>query len=56
MAPYEQTDIPFNSGDLLVCYTDGVNEAMNSMGEEFGEERLKRLILQQQRIKTLNPF
>jgi phosphoserine phosphatase RsbU/P len=46
MTPYEQTDIPFNSGDLLVCYTDGVNEAMNSMGEEYGEERLKRLILQ----------
>jgi serine phosphatase RsbU (regulator of sigma subunit) len=27
-------------GDLLAIYTDGISEAMNSGGEEFGEERL----------------
>lgn len=27
-------------GDLVVAFTDGVSEAMNSAGEEWGEERL----------------
>lgn len=44
--PYEQTDIQLNPGDLLACYTDGVNEAFDSTGkEEYGEERLKNCIL-----------
>jgi phosphoserine phosphatase RsbU/P len=33
-----------NPGDLLVIYTDGVTEAPNSEGEEFGEARLVELI------------
>jgi sigma-B regulation protein RsbU (phosphoserine phosphatase) len=28
------------SGDTLVLYTDGVTEAANNDGEEFGESRL----------------
>jgi sigma-B regulation protein RsbU (phosphoserine phosphatase) len=32
------------AGDLLVLYTDGVTEAENSQGEEFGMERLSALI------------
>jgi serine phosphatase RsbU (regulator of sigma subunit) len=31
-------------GDLLVAFTDGVSEARNADGEEFGEERLKDLL------------
>ncbi|MGA2483703.1 MAG: SpoIIE family protein phosphatase [Candidatus Acidiferrales bacterium] len=31
-------------GDRLVLFTDGVTEAGNSAGEEFGEERLLRLL------------
>ncbi|HXZ18361.1 MAG TPA: PP2C family protein-serine/threonine phosphatase, partial [Candidatus Acidoferrales bacterium] len=31
-------------GDLLVMYTDGVSEAPNSAGEEFGERRLLEVI------------
>jgi serine phosphatase RsbU (regulator of sigma subunit) len=27
-------------GDLLAIYTDGITEAFNPSGEEFGEERL----------------
>jgi sigma-B regulation protein RsbU (phosphoserine phosphatase) len=32
------------AGDVLVLYTDGVTEAENSKGEEFGVERLSTLI------------
>ncbi len=33
-------------GDILVLYTDGVTEAMNSVREEFGEPRLAELVRQ----------
>ena len=32
--------VSFSPGDLLVLYTDGLSEAANEAGEEFGEERL----------------
>lgn len=32
-------------GDILVLYTDGIVEAMNSKFELYGEERLKKVIL-----------
>ncbi len=41
---YKLGKIRFNPGDLLFCYTDGVNEAANQQGEEFGEERLLNLL------------
>ena len=47
LMPYEQTDIQLNQGDLLVCYTDGVDEALNPAGnEDYGVDRLKSRILQ----------
>jgi sigma-B regulation protein RsbU (phosphoserine phosphatase) len=36
--------VDLNSGDVLVLYTDGVTEAINDKDEEFGEERLLRVI------------
>ena len=39
-AEYELQKMRLKSGDLLPCYTDGVTEAMNLEGEEFGETRL----------------
>jgi len=29
-----------DAGDLLFAYTDGVNEAKNSKGEQFGEQQI----------------
>lgn len=37
---FEQATVDCEQGDLLVLYSDGIVEAANSKGEEFGEERL----------------
>ena len=41
---YIQESIPFEQGDLLLAFTDGITEAMNHKEEEFGEERLLQLL------------
>lgn len=33
-----------NAGDTLVLYTDGISEAENDRGDEYGTDRLQRLI------------
>jgi sigma-B regulation protein RsbU (phosphoserine phosphatase) len=35
-------------GDTVVLYTDGVSEASNRDGEEYGVEALRRLVAEQQ--------
>ena len=40
--PYEEAAIPLRSGDLIVAYTDGVIETVNSRGEEWGLEGLQK--------------
>ena len=42
---YEEQEIELCSGDILVAYTDGVVEPENPYGEQFGEERLKELLV-----------
>jgi sigma-B regulation protein RsbU (phosphoserine phosphatase) len=42
--PYEQETIQLQRGDVLVVYTDGVTEALNPPGVEFGEERLRSIV------------
>jgi sigma-B regulation protein RsbU (phosphoserine phosphatase) len=44
-AEYIQKEIHFEKGDLFVGYTDGITEAMNAAEEEYGEDRLIRVIL-----------
>ena len=41
---YTDGTIQLEEGDLLVLYTDGVTEAMNSREEFFGDEKLKSII------------
>ncbi|NIS17363.1 MAG: SpoIIE family protein phosphatase [Aliifodinibius sp.] len=43
-ATYKQDSLKLNPGDLVFFYTDGINEAFNHEGEQFGEERLLELI------------
>ena len=42
--PYEDAEVALMPGDLFVGYTDGVTEARNPEGEEFGEDRLKAFL------------
>lgn len=38
------TEIPFETGDVLSIYTDGITETIGSNGEEFGEGRLLEVL------------
>jgi sigma-B regulation protein RsbU (phosphoserine phosphatase) len=40
----EVASADLSSGDVLVFYTDGVTEAENRLGEEFGMERLSTVV------------
>lgn len=39
-APYSADSVQLRAGDAMVFYSDGVTEAQNVAGEEFGEPRL----------------
>lgn len=41
---YEQAEIAVRSGDCLVFYTDGITEARNVSGDEYGEDRLAEVV------------
>jgi serine phosphatase RsbU (regulator of sigma subunit) len=41
---FEEGTVDVRPGDLLVVFTDGVTEALNAAGEDFGEERLKDVL------------
>ena len=40
---YEEGSVILSPGDTIVLYTDGVTEAMNAEGEEFGLDRLRNI-------------
>lgn len=44
VASYEEAVVDLRPGDVLLAFTDGVPEALNTEGEEFGEDRLKALV------------
>ncbi len=41
--PYQQQTVNLAPGEIAFLYTDGVTEAMNEEGEEFGVERLQEV-------------
>jgi sigma-B regulation protein RsbU (phosphoserine phosphatase) len=43
---YATGEMSLESGDRLVLFTDGVSEAANSVGEQFGEDRLVELAIE----------
>jgi len=44
--PYKQEQLDLDPGDRLVLFTDGVSEAEDRSGEQFGEERLESLVVE----------
>ena len=46
-ARHERREVEMRPGDLLVAFSDGVTETQNEAGEEFGEDRLIGLLLQE---------
>jgi phosphoserine phosphatase RsbU/P len=45
---YKHEEIGLRAGDRLLLFTDGVTELRSSAGDEFGEERLIELLIQNQ--------
>ncbi len=43
---YEEKEMTFEKGDILVMLTDGVTESANSAGEQFGIERVESVLMQ----------
>ena len=51
-ATYTNMSVPFESGDKLLLYTDGIVEATAADGEQFGRDRLMQFLLD---TKNLEP-
>jgi phosphoserine phosphatase RsbU/P len=44
-APYGQETVRLESGDTIIIFSDGVSEALNTEGEEFGDARLQEIAM-----------
>ncbi len=44
-ASYESAEVPLEAGDLVVVCSDGVTEARNDAGDEYGRQRLCDLVV-----------
>src|SRR5690606_24595725 len=42
----------FSPGDVMVLYTDGITEAKNSKGEEFGYDRLAAILAESKHLSA----
>lgn len=49
---YQSRTIQLGSNDLLFLFTDGLSEAMDPNGQEYGEERLIRLLTHNRHLQT----
>jgi serine phosphatase RsbU (regulator of sigma subunit) len=43
-ASYQQEDVQLTAGDALAIFSDGVSEALNGSGEEYGEARIQEAV------------
>jgi sigma-B regulation protein RsbU (phosphoserine phosphatase) len=49
---YKQAKIKFNPGDMVVLYTDGITEMRNEHREEYGLERVHKLMLEHNELNA----
>lgn len=52
-ARYELERTPLRSGDLLLLYSDGIIEARNAAGQDYGIDRLSRVVQRASRASTV---
>ena len=50
---YEQATVQTRPGDVLLAYTDGLSEALNVRGEEFGEARIREAVTETSRTSVV---
>jgi sigma-B regulation protein RsbU (phosphoserine phosphatase) len=43
---FDQQTVQLLPGDLLAVFSDGIPEAENAAGDQFGEERLSEMLIQ----------
>ena len=48
----QPNEFTYKSGDIMVLYTDGITEAKDKKGEEFGYDRLIQVLME---VKSLSP-
>lgn len=53
-AEYQELTMPCAPGDVIVFFTDGVTEATNALGEEFGRPRLEHLLAENSQKSSQN--
>lgn len=51
-AAYDEAAVTLNENDILVLFTDGITEIVNTEEEEFGEERLKEVICENAHLSS----
>lgn len=49
---FAEAKIKMNQGDVLVVISDGISEAMNENEEEYGEEKLEKLITENKNLSA----
>jgi len=49
---YERGEVQLTAGDRLVLFTDGMTEVSSPDGEEFGEERLATVLLENRHLNA----
>lgn len=49
---YKQAKVLLNIGDIIIMYTDGVTEMRNANKEEYGQKRLKDLVVANKQLNA----
>lgn len=49
---YTDIEFPVNSGDIIVLYTDGLVEAVDSNSKQYGVDNIKRLVIENANLKA----
>ncbi len=54
IVPYQSETIELKENDFIVLFTDGITEAMNKNWEEFSDERLEKIVFENNSLSAKN--